>query len=299
VTICSEDSVAIGSVATGGTPPYSYSWSPADGLGSTIVPTPPAYPATTTRYTVTVTDANGCSVSDAITVRPGAKLRVLGGLNDDGAFSIDSTGILDFRCRSLRLMNGGFMPIVIEGAFLSRNIEFSLPPSQLPLVIPPGEMRDLDLCFAPTSAGEERDTLYVFLDCPVELPLVAHGRRLDLLGADACGTTLRLRGIDSSELLLRVNAHSPNPASSGATLGVEIISASGGTVPPLRCLLRDMLGNVVAEGTYRARVVRERNGMIEQQGAFTLDLSRLPQGLYFATVSAGEGSTGLPVVVRR
>lgn len=51
--------------ASGG---MSYSWSPATGLSCTTCPNPTAAPLTTTTYTVTATDVNGCSASDAVTV---------------------------------------------------------------------------------------------------------------------------------------------------------------------------------------------------------------------------------------
>lgn len=45
-----------------------YSWTPSDGLDNPISPTPVATPQTTTRYTVTGTDANGCTDSKDILV---------------------------------------------------------------------------------------------------------------------------------------------------------------------------------------------------------------------------------------
>lgn len=54
--------------ATGGTPPYSYNWGPPGGLSSTIVANPSASPATNTLYMVTVTDANGCIVTNSVNI---------------------------------------------------------------------------------------------------------------------------------------------------------------------------------------------------------------------------------------
>jgi hypothetical protein len=56
---------------SGGTGALTYSWSPSTGLSSTTVANPTATPASTTTYTVTVTDANNCSATDQITVRAG------------------------------------------------------------------------------------------------------------------------------------------------------------------------------------------------------------------------------------
>jgi hypothetical protein len=66
----STPSVTIGAgpTATGGTGPYTYSWSPATGLSSDTVSNPTASPGTTTTYTVTVTDSLSATASDSVTV---------------------------------------------------------------------------------------------------------------------------------------------------------------------------------------------------------------------------------------
>ena len=68
--VCQGSSVVIGGspTASGGTAPYTYSWSPATGLNNTHVANPSASPTSTTTYTVTVTDDNGCTDSDTVEV---------------------------------------------------------------------------------------------------------------------------------------------------------------------------------------------------------------------------------------
>ncbi|MEW6469942.1 MAG: PKD domain-containing protein [Bacteroidota bacterium] len=63
VAICAGSSTTLN--ATGG---LSYTWSPATGLSSSTGSSPVASPASTTSYTVTVTDANGCTGTDVVTV---------------------------------------------------------------------------------------------------------------------------------------------------------------------------------------------------------------------------------------
>jgi len=54
--------------ASGGTPLYTYSWTPTTGLNDASIANPTASPAVTTPYTVTVTDSKGCTDSDDVTV---------------------------------------------------------------------------------------------------------------------------------------------------------------------------------------------------------------------------------------
>jgi gliding motility-associated-like protein len=65
-TICSNDSVQIGTIAM---PGIFYSWSPVTGLSSSTVAQPMASPAVTTTYTLTVTSAaSGCQAVDSAIV---------------------------------------------------------------------------------------------------------------------------------------------------------------------------------------------------------------------------------------
>ena len=47
---------------------YTYNWSPAAGLNYTNVKSPVAKPAVTTTYTVVITDRNGCTATDQVTI---------------------------------------------------------------------------------------------------------------------------------------------------------------------------------------------------------------------------------------
>jgi hypothetical protein len=69
-TICAGQSASIGGspTASGGTPPYTFSWTPTTGLNDPTIAKPTASPATTTTYTVTVTDSKGKTAMDDVTV---------------------------------------------------------------------------------------------------------------------------------------------------------------------------------------------------------------------------------------
>ncbi|MFZ1528015.1 MAG: hypothetical protein WAT19_04640, partial [Ferruginibacter sp.] len=69
-SICMGDSVVIGNNggAFGGTPPYTYSWSPSIGLATPNLPSTMASPSDTTTYTLTITDAAQNSISKQVNV---------------------------------------------------------------------------------------------------------------------------------------------------------------------------------------------------------------------------------------
>lgn len=68
--ICLGDTLVIGGlpVASGGTLPYSYAWSPPTGLSGSAVANPAAFPNTTTTYLLAVTDANSCQQTGTVVI---------------------------------------------------------------------------------------------------------------------------------------------------------------------------------------------------------------------------------------
>jgi PKD repeat protein len=62
--ICEGESAVLSAVASGGNPAYVYAWTPGGGVGSSQSVTPNA----TGNYSVMVTDANGCTAQDNVTL---------------------------------------------------------------------------------------------------------------------------------------------------------------------------------------------------------------------------------------
>lgn len=72
---CPGGSVNLSATASGGTTPYTFTWSNNLGTG----PNKTVTPASTTTYSVTVTDANGCTASDdvIVTVQPAPSVGIV------------------------------------------------------------------------------------------------------------------------------------------------------------------------------------------------------------------------------
>ncbi|MCX6153488.1 MAG: SBBP repeat-containing protein [Candidatus Kapabacteria bacterium] len=68
--LCSyQNSVQIGAIASGGTAPYSYTWTPSTNLSANNIAQPTCTPTTSqVEYHVTITDANGCTYKDSVEV---------------------------------------------------------------------------------------------------------------------------------------------------------------------------------------------------------------------------------------
>ena len=65
VSICAGNTTVLNATSSGAT---GYVWTPGTGLSSTVVSNPTAGPVVTTNYTVTGTFADGCALSDNVTV---------------------------------------------------------------------------------------------------------------------------------------------------------------------------------------------------------------------------------------
>lgn len=65
---CTTPTNVLNATISGGTPGFSYDWTPAAGLNNVNASNPTASPISTTNYIVTITDANGCIDKDTVKV---------------------------------------------------------------------------------------------------------------------------------------------------------------------------------------------------------------------------------------
>ncbi|MCX6269459.1 MAG: T9SS type A sorting domain-containing protein [Bacteroidetes bacterium] len=101
-------SVQLNGSATGGTAPYTWLWSPAGSLSNPTLSNPLASPASTTSYTLTATDKNGCAGSDVMDV-------VVGVITSDltlQGITISNSGNCSNALQTITVAGGGTTYIV-------------------------------------------------------------------------------------------------------------------------------------------------------------------------------------------
>jgi len=132
------------------------------------------------RYNVRLIDSLGCKVySDTITIE---KVD----LDNYLSASVSGKKILEFgstvigakSCIELTFTNkNAISDYVLDLPYIRRNIEFSMPMSQFPILIKPLDSLKLNICFSPDSIGIWRDTI-IFRDTCSSLiyPLIGFGK---------------------------------------------------------------------------------------------------------------------------
>ncbi|TAE31399.1 MAG: hypothetical protein EAZ92_02840 [Candidatus Kapaibacterium sp.] len=247
-------------------------------------------------YFAEMTDGNGCIwTSNTISVFALTMRKQLFITLEQPIFSMDSTGVGRITCATITLFNADTVrSVVMPNIPLFRNIEFSLPPSQLPFVLPPLTRKRLTVCFSPSSIGAVRDTLFVEDSCgvtPIALQAVAISN--DYAGNSRCNARIILRSVGNSGgnagtaralELVRLAQPAPNPASTSVSVLVERLLETANTAQNLegqaisaKCVLKDILGNTLAEGEYAAmeRFTDERTTQQYERGTFTLSTHHL------------------------
>lgn len=67
-SVCTGSTKKLNAIASSGTAPYSFLWSPSIGINNNLINDPIAAPSSTTIFSVTVTDSKGCNASDDIKI---------------------------------------------------------------------------------------------------------------------------------------------------------------------------------------------------------------------------------------
>ncbi len=146
-------------------------------IGELIDPSQDGY------FEIKVTDVWGYSTIYKGEI-PGATLKFIDS-EKEMVFDFDTTQIGLLKCRTLELTNYGKFDVTINQYDILNWGTYTIPPSTLPLVIPPGETKEIELCVHPTIVYDSLpDTLRIYnqcygLDIPVKSSSSAINKDLD------------------------------------------------------------------------------------------------------------------------
>jgi|GEM_PF-2395822 len=233
-------------------------------------------------------------IVESLAARTGSRLVVHA--DPDEHASMDSIWLGSSRCMNVGLGNPGPDAVVLGAASFRNNVAFSVPPGQFPLVIPPGESRDCEICFAPGEPGADHDTLVLRDLCDVYIPVDGYG----LFHAEGrnCDAVIGIREAGSGVSKVAVAAPYPNPGGRTIHVPVTILGDRSAAIPAPP-VLRDGLGNVVRNPGYGVLSSGGTGNRYREEGIFSFDITGLAQGVYWLMMVTSEGPVGYPVVVER
>lgn len=236
-------------------------------------------------YAITLRDAAGNTLTDRDTIG-GFTVAMF-----DNAASTDTLGAHFSRewngdslrlsrrlCDSVLLTNYGHRPVTIDRVVLKGNLSYSVPPSQFPMIVQPGESVPLSVCIEGWDTGLAFDTMMIFDGCEHldELMMVTPVLALNGLGSDICNNAL---GISTFAPAKRNYLTTPIPNPAGAAVSVDVALAE-----------RDIVNLEIfdASGNPAFPVLRgiEMSAGISR---VSFDVSKLDNGAYFCRMQTARG----------
>jgi hypothetical protein len=177
------------------------------------------------------------------------------------------------KCLPITITNISEKERVLEDAHLLFNLEFSLPPSQLPITIPPKNSVEILVCLTPNRLGLIRDTLILEDNCSSHrIPLEGTGSPNHFQASSNCQVILTGETIDI------VN---------GGYLGIApyydeqmehlqlIFSGKSISNSQLQVSIIDNLGQMIKS---------DQIAINSTSGNYTIDLNDLQSGMYIAKI---------------
>jgi len=122
----------------------------------------------TGKYFARIQTLEGCTfISDTVIINVRPETNAFEVLLSEASqyINFDSTKIRNLKCQNLHIKNRLNERVEIDYIFLSKNVSFSLLPSQFPIIFEPLETKHLTICYFPNKLGPEIDTMTIFDRC--------------------------------------------------------------------------------------------------------------------------------------
>lgn len=226
-----------------------------------------------TFYRIVAEDSIGNSVEINDTI-PGFTLQILD-FDNERAYDFGSLSVGYIVCDTLRLYNYGNFTLMLDNIEFGRNIEFSIPPSQLPIIIPPKTSVPLSFCFNPSKADLFKDTLkYTFLCSSIKVPVQGEGEAIHLSGGTNCNVRLisELQGVKNAVVS---DEPFPNPAKTIVYIPIPKGIETSMTIELFSFIGKKVSSTIISPHSSDASFIE-------------IDISSLANGFYVVSLKGGN-----------
>lgn len=189
-------------------------------------------------------------------------------------------------CKIIFIKNEGVNPYQITDAFTKLNISFSVPQSQLPLILDPGEEESLEICFHPDSTGLFNDTLVIEDICSsVNILLTGTAESIFSDSENKCGSKLQfiIDKTNSNNFILFKPF--PNPALD--QVNINFVKPKVLYDNEFEIRISDVFGKTYE---FIGNISIIENNLEYTVGLIEMDISKLVSGLYIFNISTGSES---------
>lgn len=239
-------------------------------------------------FKLSIVDSAGNSV-DYEKAIPGFTLTFSGNPMDTVSkiFSFGDKMIGTRHLEYLTLFNYGKYNILLENPMMLSNLLFSIPQSQFPMTIPPGESKDISIIYKPISVKKysvqkDRDTIVFTMNCIDEnIPLEGTALEFNVKTNSKCEVPIRFQ-TDSIPTALEAAI---KPTVTGGIIEIELNSPAE---TELNISIFDQIG-------YKEQTLFE-GVLLEGISRKLFNLENLPNDVYFIQISTSAGSAIMKIV---
>jgi Fe2+ transport system protein FeoA len=170
-------------------------------------------------------------------------------------------------------------------------MEFSLPLSQFPIIVPPNGDAPLKICYTPSSSEMQYDTIILRHDCLIiNIPLSARGAVVSFEGRSRCDAVLSLRSLgftNNSQVAMSASLPFPDPASNDIEFTLSFTEPTDKSNVIIS--VQDGLGMEV--------VTNQIEQLNSHQLLVQVRTASLAPSIYFARIQKGLSLLTIPFVV--
>lgn len=237
-------------------------------------------------YYLKVTNSNGCSgISDtvSVTVRDEKDAIVFIFDSISNSYDLDSAFYKQVLCRNIILKNISDKDVIINDLYFFRNISFSSPQTQFPIIVLRNSEISIKVCFSPEKVGINKDTvLYSDICSDHIIPLFGYGITESTIDLSKCDVPLEfeISGFSNKIIQAGFSEFYPNPSSSNSSIDFTIINNDFKT-DDINIQIIDAYGNLINVDY----IILSQNTDSEiNNGKITVNTKNLNSGIYIMTI---------------